>query len=325
MNMQKRFWSVLLLCLAVWGASSFKRTALSAAAPEVIKVEPPNWWANHSLNPVRVLIRGRNLLGARISATRTGMTAGNVRVNEAGTYLFVDLTISRNAKPGPYPLRVTSNAGSVEAPFEITAPLPRAGNFQGFNQDDVIYLIMPDRFANGDTANDDPAVSRGLFDRSKGRRYHGGDLQGVINRLPYLKDLGVTAIWLNPIYDNNNQLDTREVYDGEPTTGYHGYGATDFYAVEEHFGDLAKFRELVERAHALGLKVIQDQVANHCGPYHPWARDAPLPTWFNGTADAHLNETWQTHLLMDKYAAPELIKPVLDGWFINILPDLNQN
>jgi len=184
---------------------------------------------------------------------------------------------------------------------------------------------MPDRFANGDPSNDDPAVSRGLYDRGKPRRYHGGDLQGVIDRLPYLKDLGVTALWLNPVYDNANRLDQKETYDNEPTTGYHGYGAVDFYAVEEHFGDVKKFRELVEAAHRLGLKIIQDQIANHTGPYHPWVKDPPTPTWFNGTEANHINENWQTHLVMDPHATPELLKPVLDGWFVNILPDLNQN
>ncbi|MBI1766584.1 MAG: cyclomaltodextrinase C-terminal domain-containing protein, partial [Acidobacteria bacterium] len=270
-------------------------------------------------------LRGRNLQGARVTATRAGVTPRAIRINDAGTYLFVAVQIERRAAPGSYPLRLTTAAGTTQVPFEITPALPRAGNFQGFTSDDVIYLLMPDRFCNGDTANDDPAVSRGLFDRSKGRRYHGGDLQGVINRLPYLKELGVTALWLNPIYDNNNQLDQKEVYDNEPTTGYHGYGAVDFYAVEEHFGDLRKFRELVAAAHRLGLKVIQDQVANHAGPYHPWVKDAPTPTWFNGTAAAHLDENWQTHWLMDPHATPELLRPVLDGWFINLLPDLNQN
>lgn len=298
--------------------------AQGTGAPEVLKVEPPNWWANHSINPVRVMIRGRNLKGATVTAA-TGMRATNIKVNDAGTYLFVDLTIPRTAKPGSAPLRLRTTGGGATAPFSIAAPLPRRGNFQGFNRDDVIYLIMPDRFSNGDPANDEPEVSRGILDRNKGRRYHGGDLQGIIDRLPYLKDLGVTALWLNPIYDNNNQLDTREVYDGESTTGYHGYGAVDFYAVEEHFGDLAKFRELVEKAHGMGIKIVQDQVANHTGPYHPWVKDPPTPTWFNGTEANHLDNNWQTHLLMDMYATDELKRPVLDGWFVNILPDFNQS
>jgi neopullulanase len=310
------------LRIAIWLWLSCCVGAL--AQPQVVKIEPPNWWANHSLNPVRVLMRGRNLQGARVSAP-SGITASNIKINSTGTYLFADLRIRRNLPPGNYPLRLTTADGNATAPFEIAAPLPRAGNFQGFNQDDVIYLIMPDRFANGDAANDDPAISRGLFDRTKPRRYHGGDLQGIINKLPYLKDLGVTALWLNPVYDNNNQLDTKETDRGEPSTGYHGYGATDFYAVDEHLGDVAKFKELVQKAHALGLKVIQDQVANHCGPYHEWVKDSPTPTWFNGTEAAHTDENWQTQLLRDPHVPAEWLKPVLDGWFINLLPDLNQN
>jgi neopullulanase len=321
------------LCAPLWSLcasvviSLFSLSSL-AATPEILKVEPPNWWANQNIgskiNPLRLMIRGRNLQGAKVNAP-SGFKASNLKINAAGTYLFVDVVINRSTKPGAHIFQVVTNDGGADLKFEIASPLPKQGNFQGFNQDDVMYLIMPDRFANGDATNDDPAISKGLFDRNKGRYYHGGDLQGVINKLPYLKDLGVTAIWLNPIYDNNNQPDQKEVYDGQPTTGYHGYGAIDFYAVDEHLGDVKKFRELVEKAHALGLKIIQDQVANHCGPYHPWVNDTPTPTWFNGTEANHINENWQTHLLMDKYASPELLKPVLDGWFVNILPDLNQN
>jgi glycosidase len=319
---------VIALTVIVQAHLSLARVA---DKPEVLKVEPPLWWAGHSINPVRLLIRGRHLKNARVQATKRGVKVGNIKFNEKGTYLFFDVTIDRRAAAGSCPIKIVTAAGSAQAPFEIAAPLPRAGNFQGFNQDDVIYLIMPDRFANSDQSNDDPPSSRGLLDRSKSRYYHGGDLQGVIDRLPYLKDLGVTAIWLNPIYDNNNRLNEREQYPEEPggpkspITDYHGYGSVDFFAVDEHFGDLDKFRELVSAAHKLGIKIIQDQVANHTGPSHPWVEDPPTPTWFHGTEAEHIDENWQTNLLMDKYATDELKKPVLDGWFINILPDLNQD
>ena len=188
-----------------------------------------------------------------------------------------------------------------------------------------MYLLMPDRFANGDPANDDPAASKGLLDRTKSRYYHGGDLRGVIDRLPYLKDLGVTAIWLNPWYDNVNHPNERETYDGQAITDYHGYGAVDFYAVEERLGDLATLREMVDRAHAVGIKVIQDQVANHSGPYHPWVKDSPTPTWYYGTQEKHLANTWQTWTLQDPYSTPEMRKATLEGWFIDILPDFDQD
>ena len=299
-------------------------SVLLAAAPEVTKVEPPNWWAGHTINPVRLLIRGRNLAGASIDNAGPGLHASNFKVSENGTYLFADFAIDPDAAPGKREIHVQTAGGAAVAPFEISVPLPREGRFRGFSSDDVIYLVMPDRFADGDRSNDDPKQSPGLLDRSKGRYYHGGDLQGIIDHLPYLKSLGITALWVNPVYDNYNGLNEKETYDGKAITDYHGYGAVDFYAVDEHLGDLALFRKLVDDAHKLGLKVIQDEVANHTGPYHPWVKDSPTPTWYNGTEARHLANTWQTWTLQDSHSPPGIQKATLEGWFIDILPDLNQ-
>jgi glycosidase len=314
--------SSLLFTSVLLGAGS---AVLAQSAPEVLKVEPPNWWAGHSINPVRVLIRGRNLTGGRLEARGDGIKASSISVNQAGTYAFVDLVIDRLAAPGPRPLVITTSNGNAVAQFEISNPLPRNGRFQGFTPDDVMYLIMPDRFSNGDTSNDDPSTSRGLFDRAKSRFYHGGDLQGIMDHLDYLKSLGVTAIWLTPVYANVDHLNYREQYGGGPITDYHGYGAVDFYSVDEHLGTMSKLRELVDRAHQAGIKVIQDQVANHTGPYHSWVTDPPTPTWYNGTEGDHLACDWQTWTLIDPNASYQIQKRVLEGWFVNILPDLNQN
>ena len=184
---------------------------------------------------------------------------------------------------------------------------------------------MPDRFANGDPSNDDPAVSRGLLDRAKGRYYHGGDIAGVRQKLPYLKSLGITAIWLTPVYENNDALNQRETYDGQAVTDYHGYGATDFYGVDEHLGTLDDYRALVDDAHQLGIKVIVDMVANHTGPYHPWVTDAPTPTWYHGTAASHLSNTWQGWTIADSHSNAGMRAATLDGWFGGFLPDLNQD
>jgi neopullulanase len=283
------------------------------------------------MNPVRVLIRGRNFRGARIQPSGNGIGIGPPQINTAGTYILVDVVIGANAAPGRRSLRITTPAGTTEAEFEILPSLAREGRFQGFTTDDVIYLIMPDRFADGDSSNNDPPQSRGLYDRSRTRYYHGGDFQGVMAHLPYLKSLGVTAVWLTPWYDNVNHLNERERYpEGaggtpQPITDYHGYGSVDFYGVEEHFGTLAKLRELVDAAHRLGIKVIQDEVANHTGPYHPWVDDPPTPTWYNGTKDHHLANTFQTWVLHDPHPVEQMKRETLEGWFINILPDLNQN
>ena len=311
---------------------TFAAARVFAAAPEVTRIDPPNWWPGHSINPVRLLISGTNLSRARVESP-VGFDTADLRVSDNGTYLFLDLRIPTNAAARSIPLRIVTPDGATMATFSLLNPLPRAGRFGGFSPDDVIYLLMPDRFANGDRANDDPPSSRGLLDRTKPRYYHGGDLAGVVNHLPYLRDLGVTALWTTPWYDNINQLNQLEKYttenrraaDGEPSTDYHGYGAVDFYGVEEHLGDLPQLCGLVNAAHAVGLKVIQDQVANHTGPYHPWVTNSPTPTWFNGNLENHLNNSWQTWTIAERDPPADKLKSTLDGWFINTLPDLNQN
>ncbi|HEX7176213.1 MAG TPA: alpha-amylase family glycosyl hydrolase [Pyrinomonadaceae bacterium] len=328
-NLKASFSRTVLIVLSV---VVFAGVCVAQSAPLVEKVEPPSWWANHSINPVRLLVRGRNLDGMRLEAIAGGgMRTGLLRVNERGTYMFVDVFIESDAKPGRRSLRFRNAGGAVDVPFELSAPLPRTGRYQGFTTDDVIYFIMPDRFADGDPSNNNPAKSPGLYDRSKGRYYHGGDFQGIIDRLPYLKELGVTALWINPVYDNTDRLDERETYpevEGgpkRPTTAYHGYGAIDMYGVEEHYGTMSKLRELVERAHAAGIKVIQDQIANHTSPYHPWAKERPTPSWFYGTEEKHLSNNWQKWTTMDPYATEATRRRNLQGWFIDILPDFNQD
>ena len=304
-------------------AALFTASVVGAQAPLIEKVDPPNWWGQHSINPVRVLIRGKHLSGARLECAK--LQCARVTVNAAGTYAFVDITIPSTARPGRYPLTLRTTGGTAPVPFIVSPSLARAGRFQGFSQDDAMYLVMPDRFANGDTTNDSPAVSPGMHDRTRTRYYHGGDLEGLRRKLPYLKQLGITAIWLNPLYDNYNALNRKEMYDGQPITDYHGYGATDMYAVDEHFGDMDLFRRVVDEAHGLGFKIILDMVANHTGPYHPWASDSPTPTWFHGTTASHLNNIWQTWTLHDPYSPLAMRQATLDGWFIDILPDFNQD
>ena len=269
--------------------------------------------------------RPRGTCTPRVKATRAGTEASGAVVNPAGTYLFVNLHIAPNAPPGEYPLSIeTSTGAGATIPFRIASPLDAAGNVQGITTDDVIYLIMPDRFSDGDRANNSPPGSTPESgNRSNARSYHGGDLRGIVNRLPYLKELGVTALWLTPWYDNWNGVNRCDK-PWCPNTYYHGYHAIDYYGVEDHFGDLATLRELVERAHALGLKVIQDQVANHVGSQHPWVKDPPLDNWFHGTLERHLSNPFRGDLLLSPHAHTEARRPTLDGWFSDDLPDMNQ-
>lgn len=300
---------------------------MAAQVPTVEKMDPPSWWVGSTINPVRVLIKGTNLGGARIESATPGITAGNFESSANGHYLFADVRLAETVRPGKYQLKVVTTGGSVMAPFEVFTPQPRLGNYNGFMPDDVIYFVFTDRFADGDPANNDPAKSKGLYDRKKGRHYHGGDLQGIIDKLPYIKSLGASAIWTTPVYDNADREDTLETYPPEmpTTTGFHGYGAVDFYAVDEHLGDMAKLKELVKKAHMSGFVVLQDQVVNHTGPYHPWANDPPTPNWFNGTLEKHESNNWQKWTAMNPRATYQTQRRNIDGWFIDILPDLNQN
>ncbi len=305
-----------VICVNLW-----LTLAVVGQSPEILKVDPPSWWTGSSVNPVRLMIHGRNLQDARVQVA--GLRAGPPKINDLGTYIFVDVFIA--PPTGPRTVTVTTPRGSTRASFEVLGPLNRTGQFQGFSPADVLYLIMIDRFADGDPSNNDPAQSRGIYDRNNKFYYHGGDFQGVIDHLPYLKELGVTAIWLTPWYDNYDRLNQIELKEDKPSTGFHGYNPQDFYGVEEHFGTHAKLRELVEAAHRSGVKIIQDQVVNHTGPYHPWVDDPPTPTWFNGTKAKHLKNVFQTWVLHDPRAVESLKRETMEGWFLDFLPDLNQH
>ncbi len=294
--------------------------SIVAAKTVVDKVEPPDWWVGHTINPVRLLIHGQDLRDATLNAP-AGISISNVRASASGTYVFADLTIANDAQPGNYNLTLKSSRGSASVPFRLNPPLANENRLQGFTSSDVVYLLMPDRFANGDTSNDDPAISKGLYDRKNPRAYHGGDFQGVIDHLPYLKELGVTAIWMTPIYDNSNHWG---MYAGSKVADYHGYGIVDYYGVDEHFGTLESLQKLVHEAHALGIKVIQDQVENHVGPHHSWVTDPPTASWFHGTPARHIDENWQVWSIADPSASKGLRHIVVDGWFGNTLPDINQ-
>ncbi|MDQ3181368.1 MAG: alpha-amylase family glycosyl hydrolase [Acidobacteriota bacterium] len=308
--------NLVLLAIAFACLSIFARNA-----QKISKVEPPNWWANHSINPVRLLVRGENLNDAKVVSKDSSLKISNIRANSRGYYLFFDVDIARSAKVGKYEFEVSTSNGKTLIPFEISAPLDAKANFQNITYDDVIYLIMTDRFSNGDASNDAPKDSpKEANDRTNPRAWHGGDFRGIINHLDYLQELGITAIWLTPWYDNPNTV-TNCDKPWCPNTNYHGYHAIDYYGVEDHFGTLADLRELVEKAHAKGIKVIQDQVANHVGIQHPWAKNAPLENWFSKFSP----NTFNNSVLLSPNASPAEKDNLLKGWFNEQLPDMNQN
>jgi neopullulanase len=300
--------------LRLWLATAL--IASSHAAPVISKVEPPNWWVHHTLNPVQVLLTGADLQGATVTSANPGIRVQLRQVSANGHYLFAYLTIDPSLKPDKYRFTVAAPSGTASFDFALNAPLDPQGRFQGFSSDDVIYLIMPDRFANGDPSNDSPPDLDRPADRATVQATHGGDLRGVRDHLAYLKDLGVTAIWFTPVYRNSVP----------GFSAYHGYHAVDFYALEPRFGAMNDLRELVDEAHRIGLKVVQDQVANHSGPRHPWVADPPTPTWFHGLDRVpKLRNNFDIDALADPYARPNRRAVPLDGWFAGSLPDFNQD
>lgn len=272
-----------------------------------LTVEPPSWWCAHPVRTVRLLIRGEGLRGASLRASGS-LTLGKPTVHSKGTTLFVDLTIPEDATPGEYTLQI----GAQSVGFTLLPPLTYAP--QGLSQSDVIYLVMPDRFCDGDPSNNEP-----LHDPTRPRHYHGGDFAGLQQKLPYLKELGITAIWMTPIYQNASQPTPGLFYAGEPAIDYHGYGAVDLYAVEPHFGSLAELHALADAAHACGIKLVQDQVPNHVGPQHPWRTNPPTRSWIHTKSPCSFM-AWQ---LMDPYATAAQRRAMTEGWFANVLPDLN--
>ena len=297
----------LLAALLLTATAAFART------PVVEKVEPPNWWAGHTINPVRVMIRGRNFGGAAVRSINNSVKPSNIRVNPRGDYLFFDVTIKANSKPGKYSFDISTSAGKTAVPFEILEPLTSGPKTSTITNDDVIYLIMTDRFADGDISNNKDV------DRKNPRAWHGGDFKGITKRIPYLKELGITAIWLTPWYDNPdeaNQCDKPWC----PNTNYHGYHAIDYYGVENHFGTFADLREMIRECHRNGIKVIQDQVANHVGVQHPWAKNPPLDNWFSPFSQNSFNNS----VLLSPNASNAERNNLVNGWFNELLPDLNQ-
>ncbi len=302
--------------------------AQNANPPLVTKVEPPSWWIN--LAPeLMLLVSGHNLEATRVVCNLPSILVERTQATNHGDYLFVWMKIGPDTMSSTAVCRITTPTGTTSFELPLAARAAKLGKFQGLAPEDMIYLIMPDRFANGDPTNDEPVEARGTHDRSNPRAYHGGDLRGIREHLPYLKDLGVTTLWLTPILKNGAAQD------------YHGYGAVDLYAVDPHLGTIGAYQELVAEAHKQGMKIFFDFVPNHVGPKHPWVAEPPLPDWFHGTQQHHMDTRTglsggfygktdkQTsandpfELLVDPHEPRQLSRNLTDGWFFNILPDLN--
>src|ERR1700723_513485 len=303
----------LLTLAASWLACAlpiFAQERLPACAPEsassapcVDKIDPPNWWTN--LPSPMLLLHGAHLTGAKFSIPGGGVSVTKSQVSTNGHYAFLWLSTA-STTPHLIHIRIAAASGSMSIPFPIESRTPAPHS--GFSPTHVMYLVMTDRFADGDPSND-PNPS----ERDQPRGWHGGDFRGIQQHLDYLQQLGVPTLWTTPVYDNDGGRQA-----------YHGYSATDLYRTDPHFGSLADLRSLSDGLHQRSMKLVLDTVPNHLGAAHPWAIDPPTPDWFHGTREHHLIAGDNFQDVIGPHATLEQSRDVTEGWFANVLPDLNQ-
>ncbi len=292
----------------------FVLTSLNIYCQDLIinKIEPANWWTGMKLNKIQLMVYGKNLSDFNVSINTNYIKVDSIHSLANKDYSFVDLIVSSNAAAGNYKLSFNKKGKAISIDFPLFQRDKSKKIHQGFGVEDVLYLIVPDRFSDGDTSNNKVPGMLNDYKPDDPLGRHGGDLQGIINHLNYFTDLGVSALWLTPFLENNHSI------------SYHGYAATDLYSVDKRLGTKEKYKELVEKAHASGLKIIYDHVSNHISDAHPWVNNPPVSDWLNGTKNNHLN-AWHDKMVSVDIHGIEITKDHLTkGWFVNDMADLNQ-
>lgn len=278
-----------------------------AQAAEISRIEPPCWWVGMKNPELQIMVYGPGIGEAHVSVDYPGVRLKETVKTENPNYLFLYLDIEEDAAPGRMDLSFETAGGTMVREYELLPRSTKPGAM-GFSGADVLYLITPDRFANGDPSNDTLEGAR--VDRSRSGGRHGGDIRGVTDHLDYIFDLGVTAIWLNPVQKNS-------------ANSYHGYAISDFYAVDPRFGTMDDYVEMIDKAHEMGLKVVMDMIFNHCGSAHWWMEDLPTSDWLN-VNNEFVQTNHQKWTAVDPHAAPSERSGFTDGWFNRGMPDLNQ-
>ena len=283
------------------------------AAYDIEHLEPAFWWAGMRGNNLQLLVHGESIAELSPVIDYPGIIIEKVHRVENSNYLFVDLTLADTLKPGSFIISFTKNGvQQLSYNYQLLEREEKSAARTGFGSSDVIYLITPDRFANGDPSNDQVASLAEGLDRSKKFGRHGGDLQGIIDHLGYIADMGFTQIWLNPVLEND-----------QPKQSYHGYAITDYYQVDARFGSNELYRKLSTEAKEYGIGLIMDLIPNHSGSEHWWMKDLPSKDWINHggefVATSHKRES-----LRDPHGVIADRKAFSDGWFVPTMPDLNQ-
>ena len=300
--------------LLLGAASLVALTAMAAPKFSVDRIDPPHWWTGMSDPSLQLQVQGTSVKDAQVSVDYPGVTIDSIaRLNGSSNWLYVYLNVSPEAKPGDVKITFTEGKKKVRREFPLLQRGPLKGA-QGFTAADVLYMVMPDRFADGDTANNlVPSMRHPVgADRSNLNVRHGGDLKGIADHIDYIDSLGVTALWLNPVLENDM-----------PGGSYHGYATTDYYRIDPRLGSNDEYTALIERLHGRGIKTVMDMIFNHCGSEHPWRLDPPASDWFNFQDDFR-QTNYRLSTLTDPYASDYDKKLTTDGWFVRSMPDLNQ-
>lgn len=290
--------------------------AISILFPQnftVKRIEPPNWWFGMKTDTIQILLYGENVGNAEIYPSHRGATVIDYHKAESPNYLFIDLLIDNSIKENMiFEIGLATNDYDTVITFPILQRENRDKSFQGFNQSDVVYLIMADRFCDGNPDNNAIGDSLDEFTENDLDGRKGGDIEGIISKLDYLKELGITTLWITPMLENNMWM------------SYHGYAATDLYKIDPRFGSNQLYKKLVEEAHKKDLKIIMDHVSNHIGINHWWIKDLAFKDWINGEPGNHLPANHNKMTFPDPYSPGESVDLIWNGWFTEYMPDLNQ-
>ncbi len=290
------------------------------AAVKVDRIEPTNWYVGMKNPSVQLMVYGEGIRDAEVNIDYAGVTIDSLVRLDSPNYLLVYLN-TRGAQPGTMDITFKQGRSKKKVKYDLLAREMSGDKRQGFTNADVLYMLMPDRFADGNPANNQLAGMEAYKnDRTQPSLRHGGDIEGIRQHLDYFNQLGVTALWFTPVLENNSP-------DGHGYSTYHGYATTNYYKVDPRFGTNEEYRRLVDEAHAHGLKVVMDMIFNHCGAHHPWLKDMPSHDWFNQPdyKNNYLQTSYKLTPIMDPYASEIDLKETVEGWFVPSMPDLNHH
>lgn len=304
----KRSITLLILLLILLSAN---------AKVKITRIDPTDWYVGMKDPTLQLMVYGEGIRDAQVSTDYPNARIDSLVRLDSPNYLLVYMNL-QGAQPGEMKLQFSLNGQRTTEKYVLRSRTKAAEKRVGFSNADVLYLLMPDRFANGDTRND---VVKGMrdqcCDRSQPSLRHGGDLAGIARHLDYFTQLGVTALWFTPILENNSPSTEQK------QSCYHGYATTDYYKVDPRFGSNEEYCALIRACHERGLKVVMDMIFNHCGSSHPWQQDTPSSDWFNHPGYG-LQTSYKLTPVLDPYAAEVDKEETTDGWFVESMPDLNQ-